>query len=1266
MLAKIIAALIIFLSISSLDLKSSDDLRQAWNAFKINDFKNAKQLFTKVASAAEPDKLEALLALTLIADFEGESEAALKNFSLFYKSNPEPNPYLMALWSSRAIMSYSNDDYRKMSDFLQDIIESNKTNGMIKTMAHDFLSSAYIEKGSYSDAEKEVLKTGSIRKWSAVGTFENISSSGFNKNYLPIIHPEPEFNFKNKYNADVKWFDLPENNSHGWTFLWNFFTVTNSIVYVQTFCESSVETEAELRVGTSGSLRAWFNDQELISEPEERNNGLDCYIGTIKIHKGFNRILLQLGSSEIQNMNFLARICNSDGINISGLKFSTVISQYQKEMNFATKMIPNFAEKWFEDKLKANPDDLLNNILLSKLYALNDKSKEARKIGKQILKIAPNSIFALDNQMQLYNRSNNKTKTSLLLESIKQQAPESLISLTSKFEEEMKKENYEEAQAILDKVEKFESTRNNRILFLNLKIQLIAALKKFEELYKYINLAYNESPNQYTFVNYKLILEKDIKKNIDGAVTVLKKYVKSHNNLTIRAKLAALMIEKQDLGAYFDLMQELIDDEPLRVDYISEMAGKYFDAGSYDKAIKNYLKCIQIAPYEAFYYQELGDCYKEKANYDLARSYYQKSIKYNPFSFNTRNKLRRLDNKKPLFDIFPEPDWSRLFKDAPNETDYPSENSIILYDDTRRIVYSGGAMEEKVYLMVKVLTNQGRDDFKEYSVNVFRNQELIIEKAEVYKKDGSKLKAEVNDNDIVFTNLGVGDAILIIYKIHTFHFGSLSYYFWDKQHFTLFIPSLRQRYSVIAANDMKFDYKLSNSNMKPEIKEIDDFTVYTWETQKKDGVKPESYMPPIVDFGEMLDISSIPNWDFVSKWYVDLTETKMKSDPDIKDLINELFPDDKRAGLSQLDIIHKIYNYIVENIRYSSVSFRQSAIIPQKASSVISTQIGDCKDVSTLFVTLCREMGVKANLVLVSTRFNGRNLMPLPSIDFNHCIAEAEVQGKKYYIELTSDLNPFAAISSGLKNAFVLEIKKDEVCKPFYLDPKDRKLNFITRQAKISFNINQMSAEVKTKRFGGATTSTRAYYKDKSPEERRKNMTESIAKDFAKSKLINLSFDDNLKNTADSLSYIYSYTVDDVFQKITDLQTMRLPLTDDIRSFDAIATDNRKLPIDVGRYDQSDYTEENIQVQIPEGKELAELPVNVDIDCEHGLYNLHFELKDRILNIYRKFAFKKDYVPSSEFQELKKFVENVIKSDGNQLAFRDKKPEAAPKKKGKK
>ena len=81
------------------------------------------------------------------------------------------------------------------------------------------------------------------------------------------------------------------------------------------------------------------------------------------------------------------------------------------------------------------------------------------------------------------------------------------------------------------------------------------------------------------------------------------------------------------------------------------------------------------------------------------------------------------------------------------------------------MVYAGSASEEKHYLMAKVFNVSGIDQWKEYFIPASRGQKYLIEKAEVYKQNGNKPKAEINREHVVFTKLEEGDVVLVVFKL---------------------------------------------------------------------------------------------------------------------------------------------------------------------------------------------------------------------------------------------------------------------------------------------------------------------------------------------------------------------------------------------------------------------------------------------------------------------------------------------------------------------
>jgi Transglutaminase-like enzymes, putative cysteine proteases len=277
-------------------------------------------------------------------------------------------------------------------------------------------------------------------------------------------------------------------------------------------------------------------------------------------------------------------------------------------------------------------------------------------------------------------------------------------------------------------------------------------------------------------------------------------------------------------------------------------------------------------------------------------------------------------------------------------------------------------------------------------------------------------------------------------------------------------------------------------------------------------------MSTLADIGAVLQISTLPDWKYVSSWYSDLSSSLAKTDFVIKEAVSELFKDKK--NLTEIQKAKMIYEYIEQNVTYSNVPFMHGPIIPQKASRTLTTKLGDCKDVSTLFVAMCKEAGLKANLVLVDTRDNGDEHLDLPSIDFNHCIAQLTTGNKTYFIELTDQRLSFASLPITDINANALFIPRDDDAPGeslIKLNNANRVLNQIIRETEVKFENNDLLLCRKNIKTGALASQMRSDYADLGKEKQEKQITQAVASDFTNpTKLLALQFDD-LKSLADSV-----------------------------------------------------------------------------------------------------------------------------------------------------
>ena len=98
--------------------------------------------------------------------------------------------------------------------------------------------------------------------------------------------------------------------------------------------------------------------------------------------------------------------------------------------------------------------------------------------------------------------------------------------------------------------------------------------------------------------------------------------------------------------------------------------------------------------------------------------------------------------------------------------------------------------------------------------------------------------------------------------------------------------------------------------------------------------------------------------------------------------------------------IQAIYHFVATSIRYVGIELGQSAYQPSPATEVFHMQYGDCKDKTTLLISMLDLVGIKAYPVLMSVAPYERVDTALPSLNqFNHMIV-AIPTGTNAYIWL--------------------------------------------------------------------------------------------------------------------------------------------------------------------------------------------------------------------------------------------------------------------------
>ncbi len=106
--------------------------------------------------------------------------------------------------------------------------------------------------------------------------------------------------------------------------------------------------------------------------------------------------------------------------------------------------------------------------------------------------------------------------------------------------------------------------------------------------------------------------------------------------------------------------------------------------------------------------------------------------------------------------------------------------------------------------------------------------------------------------------------------------------------------------------------------------------------------------------------------------------------PEIKHLVDSI-----TAGQpNEREKVRQIFKWVQQNIKYVAIEDGDNGYVPREASLVLQRRYGDCKDKSSMLVTMLRAIGLKGGLCWVGTRSLPYKYSEFPSMSIaNHMIA---------------------------------------------------------------------------------------------------------------------------------------------------------------------------------------------------------------------------------------------------------------------------------------
>jgi cellulose synthase operon protein C len=424
--------------------------------------------------------------------------------------------------------------------------------------------------------------------------------------------------------------------------------------------------------------------------------------------------------------------------------------------------------------------------------------------------------------------------------------------------------------------------------------------------------------------------------------------------------------------------------------------------GQADRSIALYEQALELAPDDVGTLRQLADLRGELGDRSEQLALLQRIRKITPQDKEIREYIehlepagRRLDERYAWA-----PDRFLQLRHVPPK----GENRRTLVDVTVSTVFENGLSSQFRQIVFQPLSDAAAAFARQYAFQYQADRQRVqLRGARVYRTDGSTDEATESgegaaDNPAIamytsartfyvqFPRLEPGDVVELRYRVDDVGpTNEMADYFGEVTYLQASEPVLRAEYVLVTPRARKFHIDTARlPGLERRVSEDGDRRVYRFSAKDVPAVVPEPSMPPWPSVLGYVHVSTFGSWKEMGQWYWGLAKDQFDLDAQTRELAHRL----GRGRTTDLEKVTAVFDWVVQNTRYVALEFGIYGYKPRRSVQTVARGWGDCKDKATVIVSLLRELGIDATIVIVRTGLRGDWDSRVASLaPFDHAIA---------------------------------------------------------------------------------------------------------------------------------------------------------------------------------------------------------------------------------------------------------------------------------------
>ena len=699
----------------------------------------------------------------------------------------------------------------------------------------------------------------------------------------------------------------------------------------------------------------------------------------------------------------------------------------------------------------------------------------------------------------------------------------------------------------------------------------------------------------------------------------------------------------------------------------------YWEKGDIGEAIAEFRESIRLFPQDIWPRQNLASLYETYGRYYEAQLQYHQILEIDPQNLLAPTRLQalaQLDRSVSVsIEVAPvdliDIDIEEVIAAAPDATDYPDADAVILLNQFSHEVTAAGKSRYTTHQVVKILTERGVQNYDDIAIpHTPKAQYITVNVARTITPDGSVFEPppeafnDVTPPGLLSYNLysdsmwrvismpALKPGVCIEYQVTLEDAGAESVgstsWFWGGYSFQSTDPILQSVYALRVPQGRDFKWKAVNCQLKPQVLHEAETSTYLWIHGETPPLKKEYNMPATNDIVPRLNYSSVESWDAVYNWYRDIAKDRYTVDPAIEETVQQLTAD----LLTASDKIRAIYHFVASQIRYVGIELGKGAYQPTSADQVLSVRYGDCKDKTTLMIVMLDLVGIEAFPVMLNPAPYQRIDLEIPSLgQFSHLIA-AVPRGDGDYIWLdptadTCSYGDLPARNRGRKGLVIRSDRGEFVDIPISTSESNQ---LIVDTEIMLTEDGTVQGTMRIGTLGQYNLEARLEYKQVSPRAWKDTLAVGLSKQFPGVRVDSVQISD-LEDLNVPVQLNIAFTVENYAEPIDSRLLFSLPSDEFSDYAEIFAAVERQHPLDLSYPMQMKKT---IRIALPEGW-TATFPKDIRLENRFARVDRQYKLEGNQVHYEINFAIKESIIPPEDYPAAKRFFDMLVREDRTQL-----------------